>query len=628
MKSFSALPFTFLAIFFDEIVFTIVLKFYGLAMPFLFSILISTIIYCLISLLPKKINKIIFALILFAICFFFCMQLCLYKMFGFFFDFGTLAMANQLTAFVRETIDLILENIVYIVIFYLPFILYCIFFKKINFTKIESFKVTFILMIFLCVLFVVAPKEEESIESSIRRNGVLYTLIDDTKNKEESELIAEDIAPIEIVEETIETEEVFVPEAQILNIDFNAAVSNNGTIQKLNDYFASVSPTYTNEYTGMFEDKNLVLILGESFNRIGIKKDLTPTLYKLENEGFYFSNYYSPSYNSTVGGEFQLLNSAYAKSDILGIWKAGTNSFPFSLANTFRNKGYSVFAYHDNAYDYMDRNSYLKGYGFDNYTGCGNGLEKKMACNMWPESDEGMMLGTMDDWINEDKFFAYYVTVSGHGPYTFDRNRSDIGYKYADVVKEHGYNYSEKLTAYYSSMIEVDKMMEALIDRLTKEGKLEDTVIVLVGDHYPYYLEAGEYGELFGPGYDLKYESNRNSLIIYNFGSEKATSDKVCATMDVAPTIHNLFGNSYDSRLLPGKDIFSNYPGMIFFGDGSWISDYGMYSGQTGFVANEDIEISDETLSNLRKIANTRMSLTVDIFSSNYYGYIERFIEQ
>lgn len=89
--------------------------------------------------------------------------------------------------------------------------------------------------------------------------------------------------------------------------------------------------TSKNKYTGMFENKNLIFVVAESFSEIGIDKDRTPTLYKLTNNGFIFDNFYVPYYLSTIGGEFQSLTGLYPNYSTLTKWKSGKIVFHMDL---------------------------------------------------------------------------------------------------------------------------------------------------------------------------------------------------------------------------------------------------------------------------------------------------------
>ena len=220
--------------------------------------------------------------------------------------------------------------------------------------------------------------------------------------------------------ENEETKEApIVYEYNKVDLDFEKATSNK-TIKQINEYIQNDQGTQKNEYTGMFEGYNLIYITAESFYEVAISEELTPTLYKMTHSGFVFENYYTPTVLSTIGGEFQSLTGLYPDSSILATWRSGKNYFPYGLATVFGNLGYSTYAYHDHSYTFQDRNKYIKTQGFTNYLAKGNGLQKRMNCNMWPESDDEMMRVTLPDYIeDETPFLAYYMTVSGHMGYNW-----------------------------------------------------------------------------------------------------------------------------------------------------------------------------------------------------------------
>ena len=225
--------------------------------------------------------------------------------------------------------------------------------------------------------------------------------------------------------------------------------------------------------------------MAESFSEIAVSEELTPTLYKLIHDGFYFENFYTSNNLSTIGGEFQALTGLYADNTILSSWRNGSAYYPYGIGTVFKNAGYNTFAYHDHFAYFQDRNVYLKTQGFNNYKACYTGLEKVINCEQWPESDVEMMNATVSDYINSDKPFAtYYMTVSGHMHYTYGGNA--IALKNRNLVKD--LNYPEEIQGYIATQIELDRALEALLKKLEEAGKLDDTVIVLLADHYPYDL--------------------------------------------------------------------------------------------------------------------------------------------
>ncbi len=156
-----------------------------------------------------------------------------------------------------------------------------------------------------------------------------------------------------------------------LNINFNELkkTEKNHKIKEIHDYMSNKTPTKQNEYTGIFKNKNVIYILAESLNDIAIDKNLTPTLYKLYNTGFYFSNYYSPKYPAgTADGEYMLewgmlpvIGNDYSLIDLVYI------SHPYNIATMFKKNNYKTYAYH-NYYGYYNlRDSYFKTLNFNQY---------------------------------------------------------------------------------------------------------------------------------------------------------------------------------------------------------------------------------------------------------------------
>ncbi|MCD8145314.1 MAG: sulfatase-like hydrolase/transferase [Oscillospiraceae bacterium] len=172
----------------------------------------------------------------------------------------------------------------------------------------------------------------------------------------------------ETAEETEEVEIVY--EDNVLDIDFDALIASdtNDTLLAMDQYFSSQTPTKQNEYTGLFEGKNLIFITAEAFSYAVIDEERTPTLYMLANSGFVFTNYYQPNWTqSTTGGEFA------AMTGLIPTWVNGgtsfvasaSNSMPFGLGWMFQTLGYTTTAYHNNSYTYYSRNETHPNLGYD-----------------------------------------------------------------------------------------------------------------------------------------------------------------------------------------------------------------------------------------------------------------------
>ena len=162
--------------------------------------------------------------------------------------------------------------------------------------------------------------------------------------------------------------------------------------------------------------------------------------------------------------------------------------------------------------------------------------------------------------------------------------------------------------------------MKQVIEKLDEAGKLEDTVIALVGDHYPYYLSLDEVNEIATYEKDSVVEINRSNFILWNSEMETVEVDKVGSQIDVLPTIYNLFGIEYDSRLIIGKDILSTEPGIAIFGNSSWVSDKGTYFASSGeFVSSDGSAVDDDYIRYMNSIVSNKITMSKYIMQYDYY---------
>lgn len=401
-----------------------------------------------------------------------------------------------------------------------------------------------------------------------------------------------------------------------LDIDFDKLIeeSNDETIKSMHEYFSSLTPSEKNEYTGMFKGKNLIFITAEAFDTIAIDENITPTLYKIANNGFIFNNYYQPLYPvSTSDGEYMNVMSLIPKEGVWSFYKTSKNYMPFGIGNMFKKLDYNTYGFHNHNYNYYHREKSHTNIGLT-YYGCGNGLEKKMNCKHWPNSDFEMIKATTPYYLNDDKpFMTYYMTVSGHLNYNFSGN--NMASRNKSKVKN--LNYKDSIKAYYATQIEFDKAIEELLNELEESGKLDDTLIVIAPDHYPYGLTTKDMNTVSRIDRTDKFENYHTSLIMYNPKIEKQVVDKVISGIDILPTIYNLFGIDYDSRLLMGSDIFSNTEHIVILSDRSFITSKGKYNSITGEFSNPNV--SKEYIDNINKIINEKFKMSSLILEKDYY---------
>lgn len=599
-------------------------------MVILFSIPFIVIFSTITTLFNEKINRVLNIILTSVLTLVTLAQIVYYNFYDSIFSFFSLTTGTgQVMQFWQMIIDVILRIWYIFVIILIPYILYLIFNKKFNYkrpnkTIIISEIVAFILS-FTGIFFVV--KYDNKGIYSLRR--LLFSTHAPMLTIDKTGLLTMEAADVyryifgfeeEIyVEETKPVIKEEVKEYNTYNIDFDKLISetNDENLISMHKYFKSVEPTEKNKYTGLFKGKNLIFITAEAFDTIAIDKDITPTLYKMANNSFVFNNYYQPLYPvSTSDGEYMNLISLIPKEGIWSFKKTSELNMPLGIGNMFKKEGYNAYAFHNHTYKYYERNKSHPNIGFD-YYGCGNGLEKKMNCKHWPNSDLEMVEASFDYFLNDDKpFLTYYMTVSGHLNYNFYGN--NMASRNKKSVKD--LKYSTAVKAYYATQIELDKALEKLLKTLEEKNLLEDTLIVLGPDHYPYGLTTKEMNEVSKIDRTDKFENYHTTLIMYNPSIERTKINKVVSGLDLLPTIYNLYGIEYDSRLLMGRDIFSESEGIAILSDRSWITNKGTYNTVTKeFKSFNNEEISKEYIDKINSIVYQKFSMSSLILDYDYY---------
>ena len=405
-------------------------------------------------------------------------------------------------------------------------------------------------------------------------------------------------------------------------LDFSqlAETAETSELQILDNYFSTVRPTRKNDYTGLLKGYNIITICAESFSPWMISPDLTPVLYEMAHTGILFNNYYGTFQSVTTNGEYTFCMGLYpdmsrSKTDS-SFDISGNHYLPFCLGNALRAEGYSTWAYHNYIGDFYNRNVTHPNMGYT-FKSVDNGLNIQVD---WPSSDLEMMQASVDDYINSNgPFHAYYMTFSGHYQYNWHNAMSAKNREMTENLP-----YSVPVQAFIACNLELEYALEYLVDRLDEAGILDTTCIVLTNDHYPYGLTEQEYNELAGQELDTTFEKYRSCFLCYAPGlKENIEVDEYCSTADILPTLLNLLGVEYDSRLLAGTDVLSNGIHIAVLSDKSFITDRFRFDASTETVipARETDVISDETLNMFRMYVENKFLMSTGILLNDYYAH-------
>ena len=401
----------------------------------------------------------------------------------------------------------------------------------------------------------------------------------------------------------------------MLDIDFTALIDSakKKAVKEVHQYFAGRTPSNKNEKTGMFEGSNLILITAEAFSHLAVSEELTPTLYKLMHEGFYFTDYYVPDWGvSTTDGEYAHLTGTIPKDGVWSFKRSADKYMPLTMNQQLMKLGYHSYAYHGHTYTYYARDKYLTNLGYD-YKGLKGGLNVKAT---WPESDVEVVDLSTADYVDKEPFSVYYMTISGHREFTFGGNA--IAAKNKELVAD--LPYSSNVRAYIATQLELEYSMGLLLQRLEEAGVLQNTVIVLTADHYPNGLTPEEMGELLGHTPEGNFEIYRSGCIIWKPGMTPEVIDEPMSHLDLLPTVSNLFGLEFDSRLYMGRDVFSDAEPLVMFRNRSWITGVARYNSQTGKAEFFDgAEPDDAYIKAINTEVGNRFAVSTRILDNDYW---------
>ena len=601
----------------------------------LFACISGCLFFLCSSLLPDKINRIIFIALIVFLVVYYEVQFIYYTIFKSFMPVSQIFLgAAAIVNFAPQILFAIKQNLIGFLVLLLPIPVSVLLLKwkkvfvlRLNRMQIPiSMLATGALFAFTMLLMMVTntspasayaiwTNKTVSTETSVKTLGLAATTMHETS----SYFVKRDSTPV-FYETTLDDLNNEALERNVTDITFTASDTTAKNNKIITDYLATVSATAKNEYTGIAKGYNVVTLCAEAFNPLVIDPEMTPTLYKLANSGFVFNNFYNSFRNTTTNGEYAFcmgLLPDFSHNKIESCFnESADNYLPFCLGNALGEQGYETYAYHNYYGSFYDRYITHPNMGYE-FKSVGMGLNLP-ASN--PYSDHDMMKESMKDFIRSNKpFHAYYMTYSGHYQYDWT---NDMSAKHRDKVAH--LPYSEPVQAYIACNLEVEYALQALMKELEAAGKADNTMIVLTADHYPYGLTDEDFNELAGTEVDSAFECYRNSFICYVPGMEAVQVDEYCSSIDILPTVLNLLGVDYDSRLLAGKDVLSDAPHLALLYDRSFITKDFRYNANNGEVIPHDpsITIEKDTLQNYLNYVSNIFTLSSAILTNDYYGFI------
>ena len=456
-----------------------------------------------------------------------------------------------------------------------------------------------------------------------RGETIAFETVEDIKPETEPSVL------VVQVEEDMAAPEVVIPEGKNeMDIDFASLAEQVDDNRKaLDEYVSSIEASSKNAYTGLFKGKNLIFLTAEAFTEEAIDAQRTPTLYRMATKGIQFTDYYQPASAGTTGGEYANIFGMYPTMGGKSMKETSEHLNWSTMGSRLDEEGYYGKAYHNNDYTFYDRDKTHNNLGYsDGYTGRGNGMEEYLS-SCWPESDLEMIKATFPEYADKQPFNIYYMTVSGHSLYTYRENA--MARKNWDAVSE--LSCSDPVKVYLGGQMELEAAMTYLVNELEARDMADDTVIVLCTDHFPYGLDqdAGNLKyleELYGYPVTNSFERDHSRLIIWSGcleDEDPIVVDTPTTSVDILPTLCNLFGVEFDSRLLPGRDVFSDAEPVAYTLGYEWKTPLGTYTSGTGFVpASDDVEIPEGYVKRINAIVKNKINYSRGVLQYDYFRHV------
>ena len=514
----------------------------------------------------KRIGKIIYLVINLIFLIVFLTNNVYYSMTKTFFDFSLLESASEGSPYIMDTLLntnlLVYISCIFIIVLTLYVLKYIPYKTKNNYSVLSITFLVFLVMHLLTPLTLGESYKELTWSSWRNPRNIYNSFNDNNKSMKISGLYEYTIRNFYIT--FLKTEEQ----------------ENSEDITFLNDSY-TINTDNVNKYTGLFKDKNLIFIQFEGLDDWLLTEEDTPTIYSMLNNSIVFNNHYS-YYNgggSTFNSEFAV-NTGFITplSYTQNAYTFNKNSFPYSMANLFKNIGYTINAFHMNTGEYYSRTTNYQNWGYDNYYGL---IDINDFKDETYRLDRNLILNEKFNKLlfnkkPNEKFVDYIITYSGHLPFTNTKGVCKMLYE-EDINNlllenpDNDYPFEEmsELDCIRRQAKETDYMMKLLLQKLEENNLLDNTVIVAFTDHYLYTIEDKTILDT--------YKETSNNLInktpffIWSKDMKQTKVNKVTSQLNILPTTLNLFGIEYSSNNYIGTDALSqNYEGIVFFSDYSW----------------------------------------------------------
>ena len=436
---------------------------------------------------------------------------------------------------------------------------------------------------------------------------------------------------------------------QSLTPEISSILGHDKALKKVKEYYEENKYTPSNnEYTNIFEGKNVIVLHAESMQQFPMNltfnnKEVTPNLNKLAKEGIFFSNFYSQVGVGTSSDAEFTFNTSMMPSTKGTVFVNYFDREYISIPKLLKEKNYYTYSMHANTGEFWNRNTMHKTLGYDKfYSKDSYTIDETIGLGLSDKSFFKQSVAIMKQ-IKETEnkpFYGLLIMLSNHTPFSdlelMDEYPTTIDVTIDNQTITREYLNDTTMGNYLRSVHYADSAIGEFINELDEEGLLDNTVLVIYGDHDA-RLDYDDYNLLYN--YDpitdkikteedfgyisygkYNYELDRKvPLIIWTKDKEyKINIDKPMGMIDVLPTLGNMLGIHSDYQL--GKDVLNlTEDNTVTFIDGSFLTSEVYYNAPKGEIYSiNNAPINEEYIRKKAKESKEIIEISNDIISYNF----------
>lgn len=443
---------------------------------------------------------------------------------------------------------------------------------------------------------------------------------------------------------------------QSLTPKITSVLGHDKALKKVTDYYKENKYTPSNnEYTNIFKGKNIIVIHAESMQKFAMdltfnNKEVTPNLNKLANEGIFFSNFYSQVGVGTSSDAEFTFNTSLMPSTKGTVFVNYFDRDYISIPKLLKEQGYYTYSMHANTGEFWNRNTMHKSLGYDKfYNKDSYTIDETIGLGLSDKSFFRQSVDIMKQIKEEENkpFYSLLIMLSNHTPFSdlalMEDYKTTIDETIDNQTVTRDYLNNTTMGNYLRSVHYADSAIGEFIDNLDKEGLLENTVLVIYGDHDA-RLDFEDFNLLYN--YDpitdtIKTENDEGYIPYtkYNYELDRKvpfiiwTKDQnynlnvntPMGMIDVLPTLGNMIGIHSDYQL--GKDIM-NLKGddnTVTFIDGSFLTSKVYYNSPKGEIYSINNEpITEEYIKERAKKSSDLIEVSNDIITYDFIKEIKK----